>query len=169
MTGRKNYFHKKYLYFSIIFIVVIISMIFVVYKQKSAVINEQDGDVDTANIPGQQQKSIVINGQTIYVTIADTTEQRQQGLSGQKALCEKCGMLFIFDTADNYTFWMKDMNFDIDIVWIRDDVVVDISERVSYKTPEKIVWTIESVDKVLELPAGGVDKFGIIVGNGVHY
>ncbi|MEA3322616.1 MAG: DUF192 domain-containing protein, partial [Patescibacteria group bacterium] len=98
-----------------------------------------------------------------------TTEQRQQGLSGQETLCEKCGMLFVFDTVDNYTFWMKDMNFDIDIIWMRDDVVVDISDNVSHETPEKIVWTMELVDKVLELPAGSANKFGIIVGNSVHY
>lgn len=169
MTERKNYFHKKYLYLSIIFIVVIIGIIFVVYKQKSVVINEQDSDVDIIRTSEQQQKNIVINGQTIYVAIADTADQRQQGLGGQKTLCEKCGMLFLFDTVDNYTFWMKDMNFDIDIIWIRDDVVVDISDNVSYKTSEKIVWTIESIDKVLELPAGSADKFGIIAGNGVHY
>lgn len=155
MTERKNYFHKKYLYFSIVFIIVIIGMIFVVYKQKESVM--------------QEREKVVINEQNIVVDIAKTSEQKQRGLSEYSSLCEKCGMLFIFDTVDYYTFWMKDMNFDIDIVWIRDDVVVDISEHVSYKTPEKTIHTMELVDKVLELPSGSVDKFGIIVGNSVHY
>jgi uncharacterized membrane protein (UPF0127 family) len=30
-------------------------------------------------------------------------------------------MLFVFENPDDYFFWMKDMNFSIDMIWIGED------------------------------------------------
>ena len=41
-------------------------------------------------------------------------------------------MLFVFDHDDRYRFWMKDMKFPIDIIWLdRRDRIVTIHENVS--------------------------------------
>jgi uncharacterized membrane protein (UPF0127 family) len=55
----------------------------------------------------------------ITVEVADTDKLRVRGLSGHEPLTEKEGMLFVFDQAstDN-CFWMKDMSFAIDMVWL---------------------------------------------------
>src|SRR3989338_4766663 len=72
-------------------------------------------------------KKIVMNGQSVIVELAQTPEARKQGLSGRQNLCETCGMLFIFPENNRYTFWMKEMNFPLDIIWLKDGVVENSS------------------------------------------
>lgn len=63
-------------------------------------------------------KTITVNNKTIAVEIADTPSERRLGLSGRESLKLNTGLLFIFDTPDYHSFWMKDMNFPIDIFWL---------------------------------------------------
>ncbi|HAS80844.1 MAG: hypothetical protein UR25_C0004G0061 [Candidatus Nomurabacteria bacterium GW2011_GWE1_32_28] len=67
---------------------------------------------------------IRIAEKTLKVELALTPEAQERGLSGRKELKEDESMLFVFDHADKYAFWMKDMNFPIDIIWISDDFKV---------------------------------------------
>lgn len=69
-------------------------------------------------------KYIKIAGKILKVELALTPEEREQGLSGRDKLNEDEGMLFVFDHVDKYSFWMKDMNFPIDIIWISSDLKV---------------------------------------------
>lgn len=50
-----------------------------------------------------------------------TEPQRTKGLSGRDSLLIGQGLLFVFEQKGKYTFWMKDMKFPIDIIWIGDD------------------------------------------------
>lgn len=59
------------------------------------------------------------NGQEIGLRVADSAQERQLGLSYFKSLPQDQGMLFLFDKSDIYPFWMKDMNFPIDIIWLK--------------------------------------------------
>ena len=54
----------------------------------------------------------------VCASVADTPEARQQGLSGRAGLGESEGMLFVFPKDGEYAFWMKDMRFSIDILWL---------------------------------------------------
>ena len=110
---------------------------------------------------------IFVNEHWFLVDVANTEQARNRGLGGRERLCKHCGMLFVFDKSDTYTFWMKDMKFDIDIVWISDDVVADISPNISHLTPQKLIKPSVRVDKVLELPAGSVELFKIKKGQKV--
>ncbi len=62
---------------------------------------------------------VEIAGKIINVELADTDSKREQGLSGHKPLADDEGMLFVFDQPDKYAFWMKDMLFPIDIIWLK--------------------------------------------------
>lgn len=68
-------------------------------------------------------KTAIINfGQTRLSAIkASSEEQRIRGLGGRPALAKNQAMLFVFEKADKYCFWMKDMRFAIDIIWLDDD------------------------------------------------
>lgn len=117
-------------------------------------------------------KTIYLKNQPIRVEIADTEALRAKGLSGRKSLAQDEGMLFIFQSPSRYTFWMKDMHFPLDFIWINKDTVVDITENVSppvdfgssalprYKP-------LEPVDKVLEVNAGIVESSNIQIGDKV--
>lgn len=77
------------------------------------------------------ESSVQIRNTVIPVELARTSLEQQRGLSGRATLDPNKGMLFIFTRADYYKFWMPDMQFPIDIIWINDNTVVDISANVS--------------------------------------
>ena len=54
----------------------------------------------------------------LQVEAVYTQAAQQQGLSGRKYLENNTGMLFVFPKEDYYAFWMKDMLFPIDIIWM---------------------------------------------------
>lgn len=112
--------------------------------------------------------------QEIKVKIVDTPEEREVGLSKYTSLEPDRGMLFVFDTKDTKPeFWMKDMTIAIDIIWINDNKVSEISSNVlppATPTPdEKLIKYIpkSGVDYVLEMKAGEAERRGFKVGNDV--
>ena len=56
-----------------------------------------------------------------YVEIANTNELRQKGLSSRESLSSNSGMLFVFEEPGHHSFWMKDMRFPLDLIWIGQD------------------------------------------------
>jgi hypothetical protein len=83
-------------------------------------------------------------------------------------------MWFVFSTPDIYSFWMKDMNFPIDIIWIKDGKVVDLSPNASAQPGAQdkdllIYRPVAPIDRVLELKAGWAEKFGLKRGDSVEF
>jgi len=97
--------------------------------------------------------------------------QREKGLSDRKSLCSGCGMLFVFDQPAVYPFWMRRMNFDIDILWIAGERIIDITydakkpSKEEFETPKTIYQSKFPVDKVLEVNAGWVEKNRVKIGD----
>lgn len=114
--------------------------------------------------------TVTIGEKSIQAEIADTDKERSKGLSGKDSLDEGSGMIFVFDNAKKHPFWMKDMNFSIDIIWINNGRVVDIKRNAK---PEKgsNYLTIYKPDKpaklALEVPAGYVRENNIKEGDTV--
>ncbi len=63
-------------------------------------------------------KKIITPNKNFSVLIADTEQSRQLGLSNTNSLDKNSVKLFIFDKPDYYGFWMKDMLYPIDIVFL---------------------------------------------------
>jgi uncharacterized membrane protein (UPF0127 family) len=109
-------------------------------------------------------------GENIFrAEIADTSSKRKQGLSGRKDLCEDCAMLFLFEEKGLYPFWMKKMNFDLDMIWIDKNRIVYLAKNVSQKEEFKIIEPEFQADKVLEINAGLADKLDIKIGDNVEF
>src|SRR3989344_2951783 len=93
----------------------------------------------------------------IPVEVAETEAQVQKGLSGRKFLDQKSGLFFVFAKPDFYRFWMPDMNFPIDIIWIADKKVVGVEENVTNDfnpAHPKFYIPPQPVRQVLEVNAG---------------
>jgi uncharacterized protein len=105
--------------------------------------------------PAPNHSARVISGATVIpVTIADTPRLRERGLSGTPSLAVGTGKLFIFDRADSYGFWMKDMHYALDIVWIdATNTVVGIAEAVTPESYPRAVYAPAPVLYVLEINA----------------
>lgn len=112
--------------------------------------------------------TVNINGHIVNVEIAETSKQRELGLSGRQSLASDAGMLFVFEEPDRYGFWMKDMNFPLDFIWIKDSKVIEITSNVP-ETNLNIYKPKEAVDKVLEVNAGWASKNQINIGDSISY
>ncbi len=111
---------------------------------------------------------VKINGVEIPVEIATSSADVQRGLSGRLSLDMKSGILFIFERASIYRFWMPDMHFPIDIIWINNGKVVDISKNVSNEFDAKnprFYMPSRPAMYVLEVNAGFSDRENISIGD----
>lgn len=111
-----------------------------------------------------------ISGRELSVEVVSTPQDLSQGLSGRSEIGAD-GMLFIMPSEAVHTFWMKDMNFNIDIVWLRDGEVIDISYHVPKPEAGQSLGELprfsptEAADMVLELPAGRATELEIATGS----
>lgn len=110
------------------------------------------------------KKELKLGGQRIFVEVANTPEARTKGLSNRKKLCVNCGMLFLFGGAGQYEFWMKDMSFPLDIVWLSGGEIKEISPNVPKPVSDQPIAQVapsEPIDQVLEIRAGQAQVWGL--------
>lgn len=101
----------------------------------------------------------------IKAVVASTSAEQEKGLGGRPALPADQGMLFPFQAAGAYGFWMKDMRFSLDIVWISSDKrVIGLIPGLSPATYPDIFYPPAPVEYVLELDSGGAAAHGIATG-----
>lgn len=160
MDIRHKSFAWKATVCSIIALIMIISAGVAVWRQAATDYKERATLFD-----------VRIGDLTIPVEIADTQETLEKGLSGRLHLPKKQGMLFLFPIPDEYAFWMPDMNFPIDLIWI--DASRHIVGFEQSMQPEKDLKNPryytppEPVEYVIEVNAGFVKKNGLTVGQEV--
>lgn len=101
----------------------------------------------------------------VPVELAATPAELERGLMYRKSL--DGGMLFLFPQEDRYGFWMKNMDFPIDIIWISGEKrIVDISRSVPPCAGSCPVYSPKSPAMyVLEVPANYSRDKGIGVGD----
>lgn len=121
-------------------------------------------------IIGRGQKTEVsINDETFKVEVAQTDEEKQIGLSKTNKLGEDQGMLFVFNKPDYYSFWMNEMKFPIDIIYIRGNKVITVISNApapsESNTDLAIYQPKDASDKVLEINAGLAEKYNIKEGS----
>ncbi len=116
---------------------------------------------------------VTINGNNFRVIVATSQQEREIGLSETKQLSQNQGMIFLFDKPDYYPFWMKNMKFPIDIIYINKDIIMTIKSNVQLPKDNKENPTIYTPtapsDKVLEIQAGLSEKYNFKNGDKVKY
>jgi uncharacterized membrane protein (UPF0127 family) len=104
------------------------------------------------------------------VLLSDTPELRTKGLSGRLSLGTDEVMLFKFEKEGRNFFWMKDMLFPIDIVWVNaDKKVIHIEQSVKPESFPKSFGPDENSKYVLEFKAGTADSISMKMGDGVSF
>ncbi len=118
---------------------------------------------------GKTEQIILLSqrGSTPFnVEIASTEVSRERGLSGRDGLAPNSGMLFVFAGPGYDCFWMKDMNFDIDMLWFDENQnLVHVQENASKSTYPSSFCPQTPASYVLEVPAGTVKQLGLQLGD----
>ena len=104
------------------------------------------------------------------VEIVSDSKTMQQGLSGRSQMSDDHGMLFILDSTVEHFFWMKGMEFPIDILFFAEDKsltavlskLMPCKECPTYKTPAHTVYA-------LEINAGLAEALGLKAGDRFVY
>ena len=119
--------------------------------------------------PTGVRQELTIGTAKVMAEVRNDPAGRELGLSYRTTLGENEGMLFVFDQADRYSFWMLGMQFPLDMIWIKEGKVVDISAEVpAPKTSQETPATAqpkESADKVLEVNGGWAERHGVKIGD----
>lgn len=134
--------------------------------------NTFSGDSLKSSIPFRPNvKKLKIGTAEINVDLALTPEEQTQGLSGRRNLNEDEGMLFVFSNAGKYDFWMKDMNFPIDMIWIDSNHKIIYIKKDAQPDSYQATYGPDTVNTkyVLEVVSGFSDKHNVKVGDIVEF
>jgi uncharacterized protein len=99
---------------------------------------------------------VIIDHFRIFVDIALTDKQKQDGLSIKNFMNETEGMLFFLGDPTKASFWMKNMHFPIDIIWLDENFsIVHIENELkpctmafycpSYKPLKESLYVLETI------------------------
>jgi uncharacterized membrane protein (UPF0127 family) len=125
VLGRKNLYRLVF----VVILLLVSGGVFVISKTLQA----PSADRRASQLLGD--KIIGRIGQGYFnFEVADTSIERERGLSGRSPLADTDAMLFVFEQPDKHCFWMKDMKFSIDILWFDADKKLVYEKRGA--TPE---------------------------------
>lgn len=107
-----------------------------------------------------------IAGVPVVASVADDQAKRAQGLSGVREMADNEVKLFIFNTDERHGFWMKDMLFSIDMIWVNKDLeIVHIEHSVSPETYPESFRPPVPARYVIETVAGFAQTHSLTVGD----
>ncbi len=125
---------------------------------------------NASSTPDPDSVQITAPNGIIQATIATSSAAQNQGLGDRDSLPLSQGMIFVFSKKGSYGFWMRDMRFALDIVWIgADKKVIGVSPHVSPLSYPDLLLPPSPVLYVLEINAGQAKRYGIIVGTKLDF
>jgi uncharacterized membrane protein (UPF0127 family) len=119
-------------------------------------------------------ETATIDGHVFMLEVANDGNTRSQGLSRRQLFAETAGMLFVFPTESFHKFWMKEVRFSLDLLYIAaDGTIVDIqtmdrepgvldADLTIYESPVR-------VPLALEITGGKAAELGLEVGMSVLF
>jgi len=164
----------------LVLILVIVSMIIFVnptpkhVKKSNITINDQpavpskpvfrkDGELQFLN----EKTNKVIT--TIDIEVANDDAEREQGLMYRDTMAENAGMLFLMDTEEPQTFWMKNTIISLDIVYADSERrIVSISKNCKPYSLDQIP-SVKPALYVVEVNAGYTTQHGITDGDIISF
>jgi len=108
-----------------------------------------------------------INNQKIELEVAATKKEQDTGLMYRTSLPNNRGMLFKFKSPQKVSFWMKNCQISLDMIFLQDGVVeaIELSAPPCTADPCPTYGPHTAVDRVIELRGGQATELGVKVGD----
>lgn len=112
-------------------------------------------------------KELKFENTSFQLEVVDSAREKYKGLSKRNYLCGNCAMLFVFKDSKERSFVMREMMMPIDMIFIEDNVVIDVYKNLEPEGKDYKNYYKSSgiVDKVLEINANYSDRYDIKVGD----
>lgn len=115
-------------------------------------------------------KTLTVDNHHFKLEVSDTPQAEALGLGDRTSLPKDHGMLFVLDASSSACFWMKDMHFPLDIVWLSAERrVVYLEQNVSPDTYPHSFCPAAPAKYVIELNAGATAPLGIAQGQTLQF
>jgi uncharacterized membrane protein (UPF0127 family) len=124
---------------------------------------EKEGEL---TLFASQTDSIIAS---LDIEIADNDYETETGLMYRKSMDDDHGMLFVFPDQTIHSFYMKNTEFPLDIVFIKNDMKIASFQENAQPLSESSLSSKVPVQYVLELNAGLVKEWGLKVGDSISY
>lgn len=112
-----------------------------------------------------------VGGHKYTLEVARSDAQRRRGLGGRASMPADRGMLFAYDKSGRYCYWMKDMQFPLDIIWLdADKRIIKLEVNLSPETyPASYCSDGNNARYVIELNAGQASANGLRAGSRLDF
>ncbi len=108
---------------------------------------------------------VFFENEKFTIEYALTSSQKEKGLMFREELCEKCGMLFDFNSEQKVRMWMKNTKIPLDMIFMNSEKTVVFIVKNTIPNSTSTISTLTPTQYVLELNAGSSQKYGIKIGS----
>lgn len=105
----------------------------------------------------------------LNIEIADSEYETQTGLMYRQSMEDEQGMLFIFPDVAMHSFYMKNTEFPLDLIFIKEDMKIGSVQENAQPLSESSLSSKVPVQYVLEVNAGLAKKWGLQIGDSIAY
>jgi len=117
---------------------------------------------------GLETYELSIGDSEFRVEVVDTPETRARGLMEREDLAADAGMLFVFESSEPRSFWMKNTLIPLSIAYIDHNLIIrEIYDMQPLSTVP--VLSRNSARYALEVNRGAFDASGITVGDRIDF
>lgn len=151
----------------VVAVVIVLPKRSIEFNKEADVLRQVTPDITLPEL-GKDQARVYIGGEILVVNVARTDEQRVTGLLQHDTLELDQGMLFEFDDYGEYSFHMQGMKFPIDIIWLDNDTIIDITPNAPVQADlgEKVLYSpVVPINRVLEVVSGFTEAHKLFPGD----
>jgi len=142
-------------YRNIIFAVIILLVLVFVGILAYSVYKPKDKPKEYPKVSNVEQKLIRIDFEKLELALRP--EEHRRGLMFRDSICDRCGMLFVFPEEKELSFWMLNVNFPLDLIFMDSSgKIVKIYENTTPNNADKKYLSERPAQFVLEVKAGFV-------------
>lgn len=103
------------------------------------------------------------------IDVADSPDERSQGLMFVEEMATTQGMLFVYDRPQSVSFWMRNTLIPLDMVFVDETGVIRNIHAMAQPLDETAIFGGTGIQYVLEINGGLAARLGLQAGDQMQY